>query len=429
MILSLSVEILQEIGVMLFKLADQKSLRSVCRVLGLAINPLFFSTVVLDIHSRRLDESLSYLEALANGKTGWSQYAQSLKITRLSPGGGFMKKEDFPQLQSAHRRMEQSLRSALESLKNVRIVTRSLFLNDLHLWIMRSDLHGLERLSGLSKLKLFTTNTDGHDGPLFISFQPVVKMISQSPNLSSLDLMVGFMDISDIWKMLNAQKIHLKDLTTHSVTIELIQYLASYSGLERLTLPDAGSNIGVEERDTLADLFFQRALPRHAETLVAFSLPDAYEGHWSFGLHNVDVISRLRKLRILETSVTMADIMENSDSGTKNAVVLLLELVANRRALQNVAILPATAERNRGATCGQPWMHHSTTVAKRMRAIVHEFRTEIPSQTLLRVWYNWYKLKPTSDSDSEQTLWSYQEFAHTDRKWERLKRLTQPFDV
>ncbi|KAJ6552824.1 hypothetical protein B0H19DRAFT_1155025 [Mycena capillaripes] len=122
MILSLSVEILQDIGVKLADLSDRKSLRGVCRELGFAINPLFFSSVTLDIHNRRIDESLCFLEALAGGKTGWSQFARNLKIARLSPGGEFIKREDFEQVQSAHARMERFLRRALESLKNVRNV-------------------------------------------------------------------------------------------------------------------------------------------------------------------------------------------------------------------------------------------------------------------------------------------------------------------
>lgn len=140
MILSLSVELLQEIGAkvrvvveslpfielmalaQLADLDDRKRLRGACRALSFAINPLFFSSVTLDIHNRRLDENLSFLEGLASGRTGWSRYARNLKIARLSPGGEFIKKEDFEQVRSAHVRMERFLRGALESLKNVRSV-------------------------------------------------------------------------------------------------------------------------------------------------------------------------------------------------------------------------------------------------------------------------------------------------------------------
>jgi hypothetical protein len=38
------------------ELADQKSLRGICRELGFAINPFFYSSVALDIHTRGLDE-------------------------------------------------------------------------------------------------------------------------------------------------------------------------------------------------------------------------------------------------------------------------------------------------------------------------------------------------------------------------------------
>lgn len=81
-----------------WNLPANRGLRGVCRELRFAINPFVFSSVGLDIHNRRLDENLRYLEALASGKNGWSQFARSLKIARLSPGGEFIRKEDFAQV-------------------------------------------------------------------------------------------------------------------------------------------------------------------------------------------------------------------------------------------------------------------------------------------------------------------------------------------
>ncbi|KAJ6552825.1 hypothetical protein B0H19DRAFT_949973, partial [Mycena capillaripes] len=124
-----------------------------------------------------------------------------------------------------------------------------------------------------------------------------------------------------IWNILLTEKIHLKDLTTDSVTNEFIEYVSSYSGLERLSLLHSGGNVGFAEADTLADLFFEKALPCHADTLVAFGFSAAYEGRWSFGSHNVEIISRLVCLASLETSVNLEDIAEDTEPVTKNAVV------------------------------------------------------------------------------------------------------------
>ncbi|KAJ7643403.1 hypothetical protein DFH06DRAFT_1333651 [Mycena polygramma] len=184
MILSLPLEILHAIGAQASH-PDRESLRAVCRTVALAINPLFFSSVTLDIHNRgRVDESHCFLEALASGETGWSRFARKLTIARLSPGGEWIKKEEFDEVQRAHVRMEKFLRPALESLKNVRSVIWMLngsnpewttvvilgalcslsFLDDLHLRLnSRTDLNGLHGLSRLRlrKIRLTASNAFG----------------------------------------------------------------------------------------------------------------------------------------------------------------------------------------------------------------------------------------------------------------------------
>ncbi|KAJ7327606.1 hypothetical protein DFH08DRAFT_333725 [Mycena albidolilacea] len=116
--LDLSLELLEEITY--WVPADHSQLRMVCRNLNFAVAPSFFSSLVLDVHSSRLELGLSHLEALAVGNSQWSQFAHTLKIKRLSPA--VAAGADADELQVAESRLEQSLRPALDSLKNVRTV-------------------------------------------------------------------------------------------------------------------------------------------------------------------------------------------------------------------------------------------------------------------------------------------------------------------
>jgi hypothetical protein len=100
--------------------ADHSQLRMVCRNLNFAVAPSFFSSLVLDVHSSRLELGLSHLETLAAGNSQWSQFAHTLKIKCLSPA--VAAGADADELQVAESRLEQSLRPALDSLKNVRTV-------------------------------------------------------------------------------------------------------------------------------------------------------------------------------------------------------------------------------------------------------------------------------------------------------------------
>jgi hypothetical protein len=137
-------------------------------------------------------------------------------------------------------------------------------------------------------------------------YRQVATLVSQNP-LHCLHL-EGLSEWSTVWRMLrtsahaSGSQVTLAEITTSVVTPDLFAYLASYSGLEKLTLksPDGGSR---EQTDRLADSFFDTALPRHAASLTVLSCPAAYESRFSFGTHNVDVLSLFRKLRTLEMSV------------------------------------------------------------------------------------------------------------------------------
>ncbi|KAJ7309377.1 hypothetical protein DFH08DRAFT_719276, partial [Mycena albidolilacea] len=125
-----------------------------------------------------------------------------------------------------------------------------------------------------------------------------------------------------LWATLRAQRIHLCEIATNSITDEFLGYLSSYSSLEHLTLKYPGAESATES-DRLADKFFDTALPCHAASLWALKCNAYFEGRWSFGCNNADVISRLYRLSQLQISVNATDVPYETSTNYSgdNAVV------------------------------------------------------------------------------------------------------------
>ncbi|KAJ7212782.1 hypothetical protein C8J57DRAFT_1603911, partial [Mycena rebaudengoi] len=204
-------------------------------------------------------------------------------------------------------------------------------------------------------------------------------------------------------------QVKLTGITTNVVTSGLFDYLSSYSGIEKLTLlyPDGGSR---NNSDHLADMFFGIVLPRHATSLVELSCSADYKSRFSFGTHNVDVISQLRKLKSLEMSInagmvrrvdTPDDVWIDED-GTKIPIVsigisveaeqadidpvvmLLLETAATLPALCSLTISSAETESNRGAWCGNGRIHHTGAVDAAIEKAMQAFRSNVPCSAIVR---------------------------------------------
>jgi hypothetical protein len=97
---------------------DQQHLRAVCQEIGLAINPLFFSTLVLKTRHLRLEADVCVLTALASGKTGWCSHAKTLNISHGSSPG----REKVERLDLSDEAMQNLLAAALGTMMNVRTV-------------------------------------------------------------------------------------------------------------------------------------------------------------------------------------------------------------------------------------------------------------------------------------------------------------------
>ncbi|KAJ7476747.1 hypothetical protein FB451DRAFT_1557507 [Mycena latifolia] len=388
MFLDLCVELLQEIANQLDR-GDHKSLRAVCKDLSFAMEPLFFSSLV---KTHELRHRRWFLQALATEKTGWTPY---IKTLRIISGQLELDSEEVADmgLPLPEHAIQDLLISALWSIRNARTIiwrvgqdapgwernTICYFINTLH---SLNDLQ-LGDLPCLRKLEIRARN--GRAEPLV---QHVSEVVAQSRSLTSLHLPESSAR-SEVWKVLgNKTELRLKEISTPTVTPALITYLVSYSGIERLNLQslDKGSE------DRLADNFANRVLPRHAESLVELSCISQYPSRWSFGMHNVDVISQLYKLTSLEMSVNLAEVtLANSAT---NTVHLLLRTAGLLPALCTLIICPAGRARSPGA------YRRITRLNQGISTAVTNFRTHVDSSAIVHVHHELFELKPLNVVDA-----------------------------
>lgn len=91
-------------------------------------------------------------------------------------------------------------------------------------------------------------------------------------------------DISRVWNLLRAAGIHLTSLDTNVANIELLNYIASYSGLVSLALT-ALEFQDLTRSEILAKKFYD-VLSEHAQSLVRLSVSPSYSGSWCFSKEN-----------------------------------------------------------------------------------------------------------------------------------------------
>jgi len=119
--------------------------------------------------------------------------------------------------------------------------------------------------------------------------------------LSSLDGPQQWLD--ELWKTLaKSRDVTLKSITTDSITMPQLEYLASYSGLK--TLACAAIHIGIPIRhldDQLKTFMRDSVIPCHQDTLLDLRMP-FIEG-WFIDSTDIGALARCKKLRSLTTNL------------------------------------------------------------------------------------------------------------------------------
>nr|GAT53773.1 predicted protein [Mycena chlorophos] len=387
---SLSVELVQEVAGHL-GIRPQSALRATCSALCVALDPLVFSTLTLRIGIEKLERDLSRLRALAEGATPFSRYARRVNIAEVTPYEFYWGTDNLKDPKTGEQKelwlvtLREALKPALTTLDGVRIVHWTASRDDPE-WLVRDivdtlatwqlmefsyvcDIAGalpaLGRLSGASlrKLHFFASSQTKLD------LEELVTLLHYTPKLVSLSVEsrkdLGF---DDIWPVLQVNSVYLTELSVNIVSPKLCDYLVSYTGLERVHFRNVDA-LAVS-RET-ADLFFERVLRRHSASIVELHVFPRYGSRWSFGTHNVGVLSSLVGLEKLGITVDP----EYGAAQLQKDITLLLDMVPQLPVLRLLDIETTRDECDRGA-----WFRESETieyhreVERMVRGVVSGYR-------------------------------------------------------
>ncbi|KAG7098982.1 hypothetical protein E1B28_000868 [Marasmius oreades] len=129
-------------------------------------------------------------------------------------------------------------------------------------------------------------------------------LLAHIRTLSSLELCGHFADYPGVWKVFLRENIILRNISCHSVKDELMSYLDSFSGLEKLSAPYNG----LSDDNQRVDIFYRRTLHNHRESLQEVHVGSVYEGPWTIGLQNVDIFDGFEKLVFVSVSLKWEDV-------------------------------------------------------------------------------------------------------------------------
>jgi hypothetical protein len=238
----------------------------------------------------------------------------------------------------------------------------------------------------------------------------IVKSYPQLNGLSSTD--------QEIWDTFRCEGIHLEAVSVDRIEDGLLSYLASYSGLRRLTIDNAGADSETAS-NRLADIFFQSALVPHVQSLVALSCPASFEGRWCFGTHNTGVMTQLHLLRSLCMSVVT---LENAGRYNETVVSFpsvkpspdteiyrlhqheFLEMIAQLPCLRNAEIRAANAEVFRNDWCGTSMLSCLAQGEEEIEVAVCNFRSSTSSVAEVQAGDHLYILERKGEISSYHAL-------------------------
>ncbi|KAJ6567016.1 hypothetical protein B0H19DRAFT_1374352 [Mycena capillaripes] len=284
---------------------------------------------------------------------------------------------------------------SIQHLLSACSLTKPLRLTGLHL-----DSYGLRLDSAiiphLRTLRSFSLHRNmAHTESLQTKSDPPLPSAAATEKLCSTS--------QEVW----GKGIHLADISVDQIEDGLLSYLASYSGLERLSIAYAGANTAAKS-DQLAEMFFDKGLVPHVESLAELYVPASFEGRWCFGKHNAAIISQIRKLRSLCMSiVTLEGGGNDEDAGSnksRNANIdLFLEtIIMHFPALRYAELRSANGEMWRDDWCGTSMMMCRAEGDKEIESAVMDIRLRCETATsmsmaLVKTVKNLYMLERDGD--------------------------------
>ena len=114
----------------------------------------------------------------------------------------------------------------------------------------------------------------------------------------------------DFWPVFSATNIRLREVTVDYVDSHFLDYLGSYSGLERLRLSFNGIQLGKAINDSAAERFYMECLPMHCASLKSITISPKTTGRWCMNIDNARVLRECRALEDLTIGINMDDVKE-----------------------------------------------------------------------------------------------------------------------
>lgn len=177
---------------------------------------------------------------------------------------------------------------------------------NLRSWCVRLDSETLPHLAMLESLTINNNIDTRKDG----SIEELVdiardELVERTGDYCSTN--------DEIWDTLRREGIYLSEVSTDEVSEALLDYLASYSGLKKVTLSFATSP-NMTSSDALAIRFYYNVLPKHVGSLSVLDISPIFEGKWCFGKHNIASVRQCTKLVSLKMSINSDDIDGRDDN-------------------------------------------------------------------------------------------------------------------
>nr|GAT57494.1 predicted protein [Mycena chlorophos] len=359
------------------------NLRLVSRKFRNVVDPTFFSILFLSGNRLHLRESVEFIRVVGRGRTGWSTHATVLVVLQSAPATGPLKTSNSQKLTLEElEAVPALLAAAIRSCPRLRSFRFSGFTdpswlyqticdcvnefpspNYLDVW-HNNDTPLLPQLSGLTTLRIstrvhLTSYQLRHRLALTVKpiwprlqqpvplqnvplVQQVKSIVAQCPRLRVLHLAGG--DSWDgVWALLVSRGIPLVSLTTDRVTEALLEYLKSYSGLERLVIN--GDWRTASGDGGLAGEFFDEVLPLHAPTLEVFRCVWAWRCDWCLGPNNASKIAEMSHLIDLDMSVNEEEVYtHDADKDVFHLALHTISRLPNLQCLTLFAALAADAD-------------------------------------------------------------------------------------
>ncbi|KAJ7597852.1 hypothetical protein C8J56DRAFT_329249 [Mycena floridula] len=131
----------------------------------------------------------------------------------------------------------------------------------------------------------------------------------------------------NLWKNLQRQEIFVTELASNQVNSGLVEYMASYSGIEVLLLSGLW-----QEAPELSEDFYNRALGKHRHSLRELALLPAIWSRWCFGKGNAEIVAQCHNLRRLSLTLDYSTL--------DDSIILLLDSLHRIPGLQHLDIQP-----------------------------------------------------------------------------------------